>query len=63
MSKPARRPTRMAVIGFMLTLLVTARRAEHHPGPDADGGSNGLVSTLTVVPEILSELAQLLGAH
>jgi len=62
MSEPARRRTRMAVIGFMLTLLVTAKRAEQHPGPDADGsGSNPVVSTLSAVPEIINELAQLLG--
>jgi hypothetical protein len=53
----------MAVISFMLMLLVTAKRAEHHPGPDADGGgSNGLESSLSAVPELLNELAQLLGA-
>jgi hypothetical protein len=62
MSEPPRRRTKMAVISFILMLLVTAKRGEHHPGQGADGGSNGIVSTLTAVPEILADLAQLLSA-
>jgi hypothetical protein len=61
MSTSPRRRGRMAVISFMLMLLVTAKRAEHHPGPDG-AGPNGLESSLAAVPEILSELAQFLGA-
>ena len=62
MGQPAKRRTRMAVVSFMLMLLVTAKRAEHHPGQEPDhSDSNGIISTLTTVPEILADLAQLLS--
>jgi hypothetical protein len=63
MAQPARRRTRMAVVSFMMMLLLTAKRAEHHPGQGNGGSeSNGIVSTLNAVPELISELGQLLVA-
>jgi hypothetical protein len=61
MGESTRRRTRMAVVSFMLMLLVTAKRAEHHPGKEGDGtASNGIETTLNAVPELLAELGQLL---
>jgi hypothetical protein len=53
----------MAVVSFMMMLLLTAKRAEHHSGQGYGGSeSDGIVSTLDAVPELISELGQLLGA-
>jgi hypothetical protein len=46
---------------MVLLLIVSAKRSEQHASNGRDeGGSSNVVSTLTVIPELIDEVAQFL---
>jgi hypothetical protein len=60
--EPTRRKrTRTTIVSVLLLLMVSANRTEHDDGAE-DGGSIGIVSTLSVIPEVLDEVAQFIRA-
>lgn len=62
MGEPTRRKrTRTTIVSVLLLLIVSANRTEHDDGTE-EGGSIGIVSTLSVIPEVLDEVAQLIYA-
>ena len=62
MGEPTRRGrTRTKIVSLFLLLIVSANRTEHDDGPE-DAGSIGIMSALSVIPEVLDEVAQLIRA-
>lgn len=62
MGEPTRRGrTRTKIVSLLLLFIVSANRTEHGGGP-GNGGSIGIMSALSVIPEVLDEVAQLIRA-
>jgi hypothetical protein len=58
-----RRRTGRTIVSLVLLLVVSANRAEHHPGSGSDdGGSTGILSTLGDVPDVLIGIARFIAA-
>jgi hypothetical protein len=46
------------IVSLLFMVIVSAKRGDHQPADGSDdSGPSGVVSTLTVIPELLSEVA------
>jgi hypothetical protein len=60
-AEPTRRGRkRTTILSMVLLLVVSAKRSDHQPGHEPAGA--GIMSTLSVIPEAVDEVAQLLNA-
>jgi hypothetical protein len=60
--EPTRRGRiRTKIVSVLLLLIVSANRTEHDGGP-GNGRTIGIMSALSVIPEVLDEVAQLIRA-
>jgi hypothetical protein len=62
-TEPSRRRRTRTILSLVLLLIVSAKRSEQHASNGRDeGGSSNVVSTLTVIPELIDEVAQFIRA-